>query len=321
MGTVAASGGVVCRDHVVRCAVTEDGFKQLTKAAFDGGVGFRVGLWDWLYDHAREGYWEWVRSGDGALYKCRCDMWVNAHGQDGVPRYPVTKAGIVAGLTRGAPFDFDVRRELKRPAFRIAVTREDFAVALSRDDLEPEFGGWAEEHFYDSHIKLVRSVVNKHAYVLGMDTEDVVQDCVVRVRRKLAKYDPGRAQLSTFIWRVCMSVINSRITRKVIPRQNLFCPLDEAPEGYEQPESHLGEKMKWVVGELMDEHPDRHDLICALFEGDPRSPVYRFPPKISCSKAAHKLGWTYGRVHFWYRQHVTPLFRKHFAEDMAERRP
>jgi len=58
-------------------------------------------------------------------------------------------------------------------------------------------------------LGIVRSLSFKYVVNSSQEFEDLVQDCLVRIWSSRKTFDPKKGRLSTWVWRVCCSVLNS----------------------------------------------------------------------------------------------------------------
>jgi len=198
---------------------------------------------------------------------------------------------------------------------RVPVSDAELVTMLMNGE-KNRFGGLdeIERDFHEQFFPLICYFVQHNSVDLGDEEDDVIQECYLSVRRKLAKFDPERAKLSTYIGHICRSVVYTYWRRKMSKRLAHFVTVDDETnitEGEVRPPNHLGETIRVTICELFDDYPEKRAMLVAMFGGDPREDEdYSLPEKISCAEISRSLGVNYNDVHNFYRNTVTPYFKE-----------
>ncbi|MHC4537233.1 MAG: sigma-70 RNA polymerase sigma factor region 4 domain-containing protein, partial [Planctomycetota bacterium] len=178
-----------------------------------------------------------------------------------------------------------------------------------------------EQHFYDAIIKWIANAVyaNISPRVSG-EEQDIIQVCFMRVRNNLHKYkspESGGSKLTTWVYTVCRNYVRTYYKQTKDYQSSVFNVEDLYESGFGVPivtePNHLDETIRVIVDRLFEKYPDRVDILTAMFKVNQNGDTYDLPTKISCADIANELGYKYLDVNTFYRRHVTPYFKKCFA--------
>lgn len=79
------------------------------------------------------------------------------------------------------------------------------AIAAASAGDEAAFARIVDRHLQRLHALAWRALGTRS------DAEDVVQECLIRAWRQLPTWQPGKAQFSTWLQRVCLNLVNDRL--------------------------------------------------------------------------------------------------------------
>jgi len=170
---------------------------------------------------------------------------------------------------------------------RVAVTNENLlADSIRNDGVHLRENPILEEILYERIVGLVRNLSNKYFMSSSNELDDLVQDCLARVWGSRSQFDRNKASLSTWVWTVCCSVLNSDF-RKSQRYKNVFKFISQPQSGDESQDvaevfysttsgsSSEGEMgisdvvgMRMAIEHLYEQHSDnekRRQMLDALF--------------------------------------------------------
>jgi RNA polymerase sigma factor (sigma-70 family) len=165
---------------------------------------------------------------------------------------------------------------------------------------------------YESVKKMIFKVANKYSITCMDDVNDLIQDCAYRVFSKIDQYDSSKGAFTTWVWRVCSSVLN-RIYKRNKGYKKRFEEWDE--ESGKQIEDNRvmdtnGEVSSAIV-ELFDMYPEKRDILAEIFgETDDIS----VPKKINMSEIAKCIGRKHYEVYVFVSRKVRPFLIEKFGE-------
>jgi len=198
---------------------------------------------------------------------------------------------------------------------RIPVTQEymvEMIVSGASHPAEKTF----QRALYDSIIRMVIGIANGYAINSRDEADDLVQECMKRIMKKLHKYNSAKAKFSTWAYRVSKSVLD----RKYVKDQGNRKTFVQMKEGWDSGEremvtsSVMNTEISDVVRELITTFPKKRHILFAMF-GDPDSRGFILPDAIDVSDVARRAGTEYGTTHAFYSRKVRPFFRKKFSEE------
>jgi DNA-directed RNA polymerase specialized sigma24 family protein len=105
----------------------------------------------------------------------------------------------------------EMRMPIRIPTVsRVPVTNENLMVDAGKGDGDAlaEFP-FLQELLYERIVGLVRNLSFKYTANSINEFEDLVQDCLTRIWSSRRTFDPNKGCVSTWVWRVCSSVLNS----------------------------------------------------------------------------------------------------------------
>jgi RNA polymerase sigma factor (sigma-70 family) len=211
------------------------------------------------------------------------------------------------------------------PVFvRVPVTKEHVAGCINSDFVCSRSVCSCSEYnrveiLHEGIIKLVYK--HAHSYRINSDDtfEDLVQECCLRIWKRLSGFDPKKASLTTWIWYVCLSVLNRNYAKTKKRKNNIAQVGDDVYHsvGITYEPFSLKEQMKEVIFQLHEKYPERQDVLLAMF-GDPKDEEFQLPGKICVSEIARDLDKPYMNVYFFYRKKVCRYFKKCFSEQVGD---
>lgn len=177
----------------------------------------------------------------------------------------------------------------------------------------------------NSIVKMVTLICNKYVVSNRVELNDLVQDCFLRIMKRIETYDYRRSVFTTWCWRVCMSTMNSRY-RKNMLYSSRFLPIEDIDDfsGTDNKSiqdnvtnddgcsSILGKDIVITIKEMMEKHPEKKKLIIGIF-GNPNDEKFCFPDKIKMSKIARDTGVNYREAQLFYKNVIQKTFKEKFA--------
>ena len=115
--------------------------------------------------------------------------------------------------------------------------------------------------FVDLQLERILAVARR---MLGRDAEaeDVAQEALLRLWRQAEKWDGGRAQISTWLYRV---TVNLCIDRLRAQREDTVAEIPDTPEPARQFESMAEDDLRSFMDEALQMLPERQRMALVLF--------------------------------------------------------
>ena len=113
----------------------------------------------------------------------------------------------------------------------------------------------------DTRLDRVLAVARR---MLGSDAdaEDVAQEALLRLWRQAEKWDGGRAQISTWLYRVTVNLCIDRIRAR---REDTTAEIPETPISASQQQSMEEDDLSDFMDQALQELPERQKLALVLF--------------------------------------------------------
>jgi RNA polymerase sigma factor (sigma-70 family) len=199
---------------------------------------------------------------------------------------------------------------------RIPVTQQFIAGCLAAEKKGMVIAHPAKEHFtnvlYDSVVKMVTLICNKYSISCQAEVDDLVQDCFLRITKRIGTYDCQKSMFSTWCWQVCSSTMNSRY-RNHIRHASHFVDTENI-ENYGEPENAaiLSQDIAATIREIAEKYPTKKHILFGMF-GNPDSEEFCLPTKVKLSKVARDIGVKYSEAYTFYRKVVKEAFKERFT--------
>lgn len=215
----------------------------------------------------------------------------------------------------------------------VELTRDQMAVAVARDmsgvkPLSEKDRIRYNRMLYDSIHDLVYQRASRyHTTCPDESVDDLAQECMYQLMRKLHGFDPKRGAFSTWSWHVCKATLNRKYRkgkrdRNVIVSghfvnedgestlENNPKQLVEGVQTHECP-GVLASEMMTAVRELVEKHPREKHLLLEIF-GNPDSEDFVMPSYVCVSKSAKAVGMKYSQAQFFFKKVVRPFMWSKF---------
>lgn len=199
---------------------------------------------------------------------------------------------------------------------RIPITQEFMVQAIVADrkgeKSHPAVGHFTEA-LHESIEVMVQMLAQKYTTTCSEAQEDLAQECMIRVWDKLDLFDPAKGKFTTWVWRVCTSVLSKKYHR-AIRRQKAFVAepeevLNNMPSNHNHDQIILRNEIADAVRELLDRYPEKRRIILEMF-GNPDVSGYIPPPGICIAKCAENIKMPTTEVTYFYRRKVIPFLRR-----------
>jgi DNA-directed RNA polymerase specialized sigma24 family protein len=93
---------------------------------------------------------------------------------------------------------------------RVPITNENLLIdSCKKDGHGLDDYPFFAELLYDRIIGIVRTLSHRYKDNSINQVDDLIHDCMVRIWSKRSDFDPTRGRVSTWVWYVCTSVLNS----------------------------------------------------------------------------------------------------------------
>ena len=217
----------------------------------------------------------------------------------------------------------------------VELTRDQIAVAVALDmsgkkPLSPKDRLRYNTMLYDSIHDLVYLRASRYSVTCPEESvDDLAQECMFQILKKLHGFDPKRGAFSTWSWYVCTGTMNRKYrngqkSRKVIVSAGNFVDedgnstLENFPEHpFEGVQSHecpgiMANEIMDSVRELAGNYPEQKPLIFEIF-GNPDSGQFIMPSNINVSESAKAIGMKYSQAHSFFKSVIRPFFQKQLA--------
>lgn len=198
---------------------------------------------------------------------------------------------------------------------RIPVTKESLAVKIGAGTATDE----EEMLFFDSISRIIYLNIHRYGYYDSRrEFEDLVNETYVFFRSVLKWYDPSKAALVTWAWKV---IFTRTITQRKYNdryRKTHFLADDNPDFGissYESPRADTPLRIDFrdAIKTLHDRMPKRKNILFELF-GNPYEDNYTPPTNINFSKAARNLGISMQDVRSFCLNYVYPFLKQRFGD-------
>ncbi len=205
---------------------------------------------------------------------------------------------------------------------RVPVTKEFMATSLAAEMKGDSPPHPAKEHFrealYESIVRLVGDLSHRYSFTCVDNTDDLMQDCMLRVWKKLENYDSSKGKFSTWVWYVCKSVLNRKYSKSKKYR-SVFVPQGEnvsAPEREHHYGDILAHEFAGAVRELAQRFPEKGAFIYEVF-GNPNTPGYIPPRLVRIAESARNIGMRRSEATSFYTRVVRPFMRDRFKHERS----
>jgi len=215
----------------------------------------------------------------------------------------------------------------------VELTRDQMAVAVARDmsgakPLSEKDRIRYNRMLYDSIHDLVYQRASRyHTTCPDESVDDLAQECMYQLMRKLHGFDPKRGAFSTWSWHVCKATLNRKYRkgkrdRNVIVSghfvnedgestlENNPKQLIEGVQTHECP-GVLASEMMTAVRELVEKHPREKHLLLEIF-GNPDSEDFVMPSYVCVAKSAKVVGMKYSQAQHFFNKVVRPFMWSKF---------
>ena len=213
----------------------------------------------------------------------------------------------------------------------ITLTQEAMAVALADDmfrgkPLPPARKQELGNMLHESIRKWVYQNANRYAKTCPDSVDDLVQDCFLKMMRKLYLFDPNKSRFTTWVWHVCRSVLSKKYRQGLKGRdvilsgvhllnedgtsrlENLPSQPDEGSQIRECP-GLMACEITDAIRDLENQFPIHQSLIRAIF-GDTQATNFAMAGNISIADAARSIGMEYSQAHSCYLRVIRPFMQK-----------
>jgi RNA polymerase sigma factor (sigma-70 family) len=217
----------------------------------------------------------------------------------------------------------------------VELTRDQIAVAVALDmsgkkPLSMKDRLRYNTMLYDSIRNLVYLRASRYSVTCPEESvDDLAQECMFQILKKLHGFNPKRGAFSTWSWYVCTGTMNRKYrngqkSRKAIVSAGHFVDedgnsmLENLPESpLEGVQSHecqgiMANEIMDSVRELAGNYPEQKQLIFEIF-GNPDSEQFVMPSNINVSESAKAIGMKYSRAHSFFKTVIRPFFQKQLA--------
>ena len=208
-------------------------------------------------------------------------------------------------------------REQRR---RIPVTQQFVATCLAAEKKGAVVNHPAKSFFsnvlYESVVKMVTMICGKYSVSCQAEVDDLVQDCFLRITKRIGTFNYRKSMFSTWCWKVCSSTMNSRY-RSHIRYASRFAE-GENIENFSQPKDAaiLSKDIVATIREIAKQHPDKKQILVGMF-GDPDGEDFCLPTRVRLSQAARDTGMKYSEAYTFYRKIVRKTFKERFVRREA----
>ena len=182
----------------------------------------------------------------------------------------------------------------------------------------------AQTYYADGLYKSVSNLVFKlavkyHPTCPRSEVGDMAQDCWVRIVKKLHLYRMNRSCFTTWVYKVCSSVLNKSYKRSKKRASRYVEMPDGLDENRTQEEAALGDfrntiDLKGIIRKLKVLYPERKSMIDAIFVS--RDGLYN--SDVVYRSAAVSCGSTAAKVSRFFKEKVRPFFIDQFKESTDE---
>lgn len=165
---------------------------------------------------------------------------------------------------------------------------------------------------HDSIINLVRMICNKYASSNQIDVDDLIQDCFLRIGKRIGTFNSKRGGFTTWCTWVCSSMMNSRYRNRA--RYNNRFVADENIENHGKSNDVpiLTNDIAETIRVIAKKFPKKRRILYGMF-GNPDKSNFCLPAKIRLSKVAREIDVKYSVVYTFYKK-VQMMFKERFAE-------
>lgn len=217
-------------------------------------------------------------------------------------------------------------------------SQEEIAVAVALDmSGKKPLSPWDRREYNTALYLAIKNMLwmrgKKYEPTCPQETiEDLVQECMYKILKKLHSFNPEKGSFTTWVWYVCDSTLNRRYrsgqrlrSRVVLASDILILDEDDSdkdtaaermiyrrePHETECPGIMSSEIMD-AVRELAGKYPKQQPLIFEMF-GNPDSDDFVMRSQVSVSESAKAIGMDYNKARVFYSKVIRPFFRRQFA--------
>jgi len=201
---------------------------------------------------------------------------------------------------------------------RVPVTQQFIARCLAAEQNGVVINHPAKHLFadvlYNSIVRMVRLICFRYSETCKENIEDLMQECFLRITKRIGTYDYRKALFSTWCWSVCVRTMNShyrQYLRQVQTESN-----SDHIENYPNPNKDntvLADDITDTICRLVEENPGKRRIIYAIF-GNPKNKRFCLPSKVNLAQAAQAAGVKYHEAYLFYKGVVQKMFEERFAE-------
>lgn len=251
------------------------------------------------------------------------------------------KSSSVRDLLRQAKQKFGIVSELQKNSqiyeeIVYPLTQEQMATFIALDmsgkkRLKARDRNRMGNDLYESIRKMVHQIASRYKMTCIDDTDDLSQDCFLRIVTKLWQFDSEKSKFTTWSWWVCCSTLNKKyrndqkIREMMVDMSCLIKDPDQDATSFmekipDRPNEgpHKNECMGILAGEIVDsirhlfsKYPEHKALLLEMF-GNPDGENYVMPTNVSITEASRASGVDYNKARVFYGHVVQPYFRKQF---------
>jgi RNA polymerase sigma factor (sigma-70 family) len=215
-----------------------------------------------------------------------------------------------------------IKKSLQKPDDhpRKCVTQQFVARCLAAEKNGIVINHPAKEYFsnvlYNSIIKMVMKVCNKYTISCKAEVDDLVQECFLRIVKRIGTFRHEQALFTTWCWRVCSNTLNSRYQNHL--RYLSRFTDDEHIETYSSKENSevLAKDIAETIRIIAKKYPKKRKILYGMF-GNPDRADFCLPTKVKISKVARAIGVKYSEAYTFYKKIVQETFKYRFAEGGA----
>ena len=203
---------------------------------------------------------------------------------------------------------------------RVPVTQQFIASCLAAESRGITVNHPAKHFFpnalHDSIAKMVGMICSKYAVTCHADENDLVQDCFLRITKRIGTFNAKKSKFSTWCWKVCSSTLNSRYrghlryTSRFADGENI----EECSRATEDA-SVLVDDIADTIREIAAAHPAKKKILYAML-GNPDKKDFCLPHKVKIASVVKDTGVKYGDAYLFYKNVVRKAFKERFSIEM-----
>ena len=203
---------------------------------------------------------------------------------------------------------------------RVPVTQQYIATCMAAEKNGVVINHPAKELFpnvlCESIVKMVTMICGKYSVTCKADVNDLVQDCFLRITKRIGTFQHQKSMFPTWCWKVCSSTMNSRY-RSHLRHASRFVD-GEHIENFSGRASSaiLAKDITATIREIGEKYPDKKNILFGMF-GDPDKEEFCLPTKVKISQVARAVDVEYADAYSFYRNVVQETFKQRFARREA----